>query len=114
MTYRHGRSTICLPSILVPFNIPCSSRLRPGYGSANATYIPPTGSLLVCPPLAAAPHIACRPPCTSPVMICLSAFTALYTMKGGLRAVVYADMVQGTWLILSAPSPRPTHQNRSR
>ena len=29
MTYRHGRSTICLPSILVPFNIPCSSRLRP-------------------------------------------------------------------------------------
>ncbi len=47
-------------------------------------------------------------------MICLSAFTALYTMKGGLRAVVYADMVQGTWLILSAPSPRPTHQNRSR
>ena len=36
------------------------------------------------------------------VMICLSAFTALYTMKGGLRAVVYADMVQGTWLILSS------------
>ena len=36
------------------------------------------------------------------VMILLSAFTALYTMKGGLRAVVYADMVQGTWLILSS------------
>jgi len=36
------------------------------------------------------------------VMIALSAFTALYTMKGGLRAVVYADMVQGTWLILSS------------
>ena len=36
------------------------------------------------------------------VMIVLSAFTALYTMKGGLRAVVYADMVQGTWLILSS------------
>jgi SSS family solute:Na+ symporter len=36
------------------------------------------------------------------VMIILSAFTALYTMKGGLRAVVYADMVQGTWLILSS------------
>src|SRR5690348_4369504 len=35
------------------------------------------------------------------VMIAMSAFTALYTMKGGLRAVVYADMVQGTWLILS-------------
>ena len=35
-------------------------------------------------------------------MIILSAFTALYTMKGGLRAVVYADMVQGTWLILSS------------
>ena len=33
------------------------------------------------------------------VMILLSIFTALYTMKGGLRAVVYADMVQGTWLI---------------
>jgi SSS family solute:Na+ symporter len=33
------------------------------------------------------------------VMIVLSIFTALYTMKGGLRAVVYADMVQGTWLI---------------
>ncbi len=36
------------------------------------------------------------------VMIVLSAFTALYTMKGGLRAVVYADMVQGTWLIISS------------
>jgi SSS family solute:Na+ symporter len=36
------------------------------------------------------------------VMIVLSAFTALYTMKGGLRAVVYADMVQGTWLIVSS------------
>ena len=36
------------------------------------------------------------------VMIILSAFTAIYTMKGGLRAVVYADMVQGTWLILSS------------
>jgi SSS family solute:Na+ symporter len=36
------------------------------------------------------------------LMILLSAFTALYTMKGGLRAVVYADMVQGTWLILSS------------
>lgn len=36
------------------------------------------------------------------VMIVLSAFTAVYTMKGGLRAVVYADMVQGTWLIVSS------------
>jgi len=36
------------------------------------------------------------------VMVIMSAFTALYTMKGGLRAVVYADMVQGTWLILSS------------
>lgn len=36
------------------------------------------------------------------VMIVLSIFTALYTMKGGLRAVVYADMVQGTWLIVSS------------
>jgi len=36
------------------------------------------------------------------VMIVLSAFTAIYTMKGGLRAVVYADMVQGTWLIVSS------------
>jgi SSS family solute:Na+ symporter len=36
------------------------------------------------------------------VMIVLSAFTALYTMKGGLRAVVYADMVQGSWLIASS------------
>ncbi len=36
------------------------------------------------------------------VMIVLSLFTALYTMKGGLRAVVYADMVQGTWLIVSS------------
>ncbi|MEO8660612.1 MAG: sodium/solute symporter [Bryobacteraceae bacterium] len=36
------------------------------------------------------------------VMIGLSAFTAIYTMKGGLRAVVYADMVQGTWLIISS------------
>jgi SSS family solute:Na+ symporter len=35
-------------------------------------------------------------------MIGLSVFTALYTMKGGLRAVVYADMVQGTWLIVSS------------
>ena len=34
------------------------------------------------------------------VMIGLSIFTAIYTMKGGLRAVVYADMVQGTWLIV--------------
>jgi SSS family solute:Na+ symporter len=36
------------------------------------------------------------------VMIAMSAFTALYTMKGGLRAVVYADMAQGTWLIVSS------------
>jgi len=36
------------------------------------------------------------------VMIGLSIFTALYTMKGGLRAVVYADMVEGTWLIFSS------------
>lgn len=36
------------------------------------------------------------------VMILLSAFTAVYTMKGGLRAVVYADMVQGSWLIISS------------
>lgn len=36
------------------------------------------------------------------VMIAMSAFTALYTMKGGLRAVVYADMAQGSWLILSS------------
>ncbi len=36
------------------------------------------------------------------VMIALSLFTAIYTMKGGLRAVVYADMVQGSWLILSS------------
>jgi len=36
------------------------------------------------------------------VMWIMSAFTAIYTMKGGLRAVVYADMVQGTWLILSS------------
>ena len=36
------------------------------------------------------------------VMIGLSIFTALYTMKGGLRAVVYADMVQGSWLIVSS------------
>jgi SSS family solute:Na+ symporter len=36
------------------------------------------------------------------VMWGMSAFTALYTMKGGLRAVVYADMIQGTWLILSS------------
>jgi solute:Na+ symporter, SSS family len=36
------------------------------------------------------------------VMVVMSAFTALYTMKGGLRAVVYADMVQGTWLIISS------------
>ncbi len=36
------------------------------------------------------------------VMIALSIFTAIYTMKGGLRAVVYADMVQGTWLIVSS------------
>jgi SSS family solute:Na+ symporter len=36
------------------------------------------------------------------VMIGLSIFTAIYTVKGGLRAVVYADMVQGTWLILSS------------
>jgi len=36
------------------------------------------------------------------VMIVLSVFTALYTMKGGLRAVVYADMVQGSWLLISS------------
>ncbi len=36
------------------------------------------------------------------VMWGMAAFTALYTMKGGLRAVVYADMIQGTWLILSS------------
>jgi SSS family solute:Na+ symporter len=36
------------------------------------------------------------------VMIGLSIFTAVYTMKGGLRAVVYADMVQGSWLIISS------------
>ncbi len=36
------------------------------------------------------------------VMVCISAFTALYTMKGGLRAVVYADMVQGSWLLISS------------
>ena len=36
------------------------------------------------------------------VMIVLSAFTAIYTKKGGLRAVVYADMVQGSWLIVSS------------
>jgi SSS family solute:Na+ symporter len=36
------------------------------------------------------------------VMVVLSIFTAIYTMKGGLRAVVYADMVQGTWLIFSS------------
>lgn len=36
------------------------------------------------------------------VMWAMSAFTALYTMKGGLRAVVYADMIQGIWLILSS------------
>ncbi len=36
------------------------------------------------------------------VMVLLSVFTAIYTMKGGLRAVVYADMVQGTWLIISS------------
>ena len=36
------------------------------------------------------------------VMIALSVFTAIYTMKGGLRAVVYADMVQGSWLIVSS------------
>lgn len=36
------------------------------------------------------------------VIIGLSLFTAAYTMKGGLRAVVYADMVQGTWLIVSS------------
>jgi SSS family solute:Na+ symporter len=36
------------------------------------------------------------------VMIAMSTFTALYTMKGGLRAVVYADMAQGTWLIISS------------
>jgi SSS family solute:Na+ symporter len=36
------------------------------------------------------------------VMLVLSIFTALYTMKGGLRAVVYADMVQGSWLIVSS------------
>ena len=34
------------------------------------------------------------------VMIVLSAFTAIYTMKGGLRAVVYADMVQGSWIFM--------------
>jgi SSS family solute:Na+ symporter len=36
------------------------------------------------------------------VMVSISAFTALYTMKGGLRAVVYADMVQGSWLLVSS------------
>ena len=36
------------------------------------------------------------------VMLGLSVFTAIYTMKGGLRAVVYADMVQGSWLIVSS------------
>ncbi len=36
------------------------------------------------------------------VMVGISAFTALYTMKGGLRAVVYADMVQGSWLLISS------------
>ncbi|MBS1824541.1 MAG: sodium/solute symporter [Acidobacteria bacterium] len=36
------------------------------------------------------------------VMIAISVFTAIYTMKGGLRAVVYADMVQGSWLIISS------------
>ena len=34
------------------------------------------------------------------VMIFISAFTVMYTMKGGLRAVVYADLIQGFWLIL--------------
>lgn len=33
------------------------------------------------------------------VMIVLSVLTGLYTFKGGLKAVVYADMVQGAWLI---------------
>jgi solute:Na+ symporter, SSS family len=36
------------------------------------------------------------------VMVGISAFTAVYTMKGGLRAVVYADMVQGSWLLVSS------------
>ncbi|HVA01619.1 MAG TPA: sodium/solute symporter [Terriglobia bacterium] len=36
------------------------------------------------------------------VMVGISAFTAVYTMKGGLRAVVYADMVQGSWLLISS------------
>jgi SSS family solute:Na+ symporter len=36
------------------------------------------------------------------VMVVISIFTAVYTMKGGLRAVVYADMVQGSWLIVSS------------
>ncbi len=33
------------------------------------------------------------------VMIVLSILTGLYTLKGGLKAVVYADMIQGCWLI---------------
>jgi SSS family solute:Na+ symporter len=33
------------------------------------------------------------------VMIVLSILTGLYTFKGGLKAVVYADMIQGAWLI---------------
>ena len=36
------------------------------------------------------------------VMLGMSAFTAVYTMKGGLRAVVYADMIQGSWLIVGS------------
>ena len=31
--------------------------------------------------------------------IVLSILTGLYTLKGGLKAVVYADMIQGGWLI---------------
>jgi SSS family solute:Na+ symporter len=34
------------------------------------------------------------------VMIVLSILTGLYTFKGGLKAVVYADMIQGSWLIV--------------
>lgn len=33
------------------------------------------------------------------IMIVLSIFTGIYTFMGGLRAVVYADVIQGFWLI---------------
>src|SRR5208337_726239 len=36
------------------------------------------------------------------VMVVLSVLTGLYTFKGGLKAVVYADMIQGCWLIVGA------------